>query len=209
MATKGLQQNFLVGSMKHVGQIVLGYIAIRKQGIVGLQYSSKILVRPVIETTFYVVASFNHPEVLLWKVRKEIKEEKKLLREIGSAESLLLEKDETLKSFEQQFNNQFPGCQTKHPEAGQIKTVADKAQLLAIYTRSYGIYCNFTHGGVRAFFGDLHQLTDPHDNATLCWCLIAILDSFRQHGPIKNPDLEKLPHLLAKLNALGPDASAA
>ncbi len=76
-STQG-EASYLAWGCVHANKIIEGYYTLRSRGRL---YASKILVRPVIETTFAVVAALKQPGFLFRKACTEYLEEKKLLEE--------------------------------------------------------------------------------------------------------------------------------
>jgi hypothetical protein len=90
--------------------------------------------------------------------------------------------------LEREFASKLPGYPIKR-ERLTIKQAATMAKLEWLYERQFAIYCQFTHGSVRALTGALDEATDPHDTLTVCWCAMVMADLLKSNTPADVPDM--------------------
>jgi len=206
--SSGLEQNYLVASTKHIWQIVFGYINIRGQKLQGLDYASKLLVRPVIESTFYLVATFRTPGFLLWKAKCEMKEEKKLLNPAEPAAQLQMKKiEDDIELLKQKLLERDSSYPINLLKPCTVRAAAEMADLEILYKYQYAIYCKYTHAALRAMAGGFDEMTSERDNGVLSWCLIVILDLFARKLPAVVPNLQPYYDRLSKLHGHPPTDS--
>jgi uncharacterized protein DUF5677 len=190
--------SYLIWGASHVNKAAAGYSELRKRHMI---HASKIMIRPVIETTAAVVAALKQPGFLFRKAYGEYKEDKNLLVEFRK----LLEKDnqptaplqQQLKELErnwEQFNQHWIKTRPHVPKKSEklrFPDVLHCADLGAWYAQ-YRIYCQFTHGALRAASGDLDEMTDPADNLVIAWLTLITLDQLKKFAPVEVPDLAPL-----------------
>jgi hypothetical protein len=58
-----------------------------------------------------------------------------------------------------------------------------------LYQRYFKLYCQFTHGSLRAMLGHLDEQTDPRDTTTVGWCVYSMLELLKAHTPADVPEL--------------------
>lgn len=200
-STQG-EASYLAWGCVHANKIIEGYITLRSSGRF---YASKILVRPVIETTFAVVAALKRPGFLFRKAYTEYLEEKKLLEEgkrlAEQAADNPTEKAQLsaqyashLADVEENFRQFREGYSKLHPRDAMNRQkitafdAASAAELGPWYSR-YRIYCQFTHGSLQAASGNLNESTDHSDNVGMVWMTLILLGELRRHTPTEVPHL--------------------
>ena len=182
--------------------------------------ASKLLIRPIMETVFSMVAALHNPVFLLKKAHAEHKEDLKLVdeqealcRKMSSSEVSDLKRKELLDAcivdrqaikkayaeFELEFAKAQPTLKLKR-EKLSAKDAADDAGLGAWYGK-YRTYCQFTHGALRAMAGDLDPMTDESDNLAVIWLSLITLTHLKDFAPTSTMDLSTL---WTRANALLP-----
>ena len=187
--------SYLIWGASHVNKVVAGYSELRSRHLI---HASKIMIRPVIEATAAAVAVVKQPNFLFQKAWSEYKEDKGLLVEFRKVLETgkqptkpVMEKLAALEThwsqFKDHWNRLHPGVQTTGQKL-RFTDVLEAAGLEAWYSQ-YRIYCQFTHGALRAASGDLNDVTGPADNLVIAWFALIILEQLKQHAPVKVPDL--------------------
>jgi hypothetical protein len=147
--------------------------------------ASKFLVRPALETTFKTLAVVERPGFLLRIGRTEMRHEGELMRRSEE------ETEREIAECERHFTQEMP----QHPpERGQanIFETAQAAGHEVTYRTYYKLYCQYTHGALRAMVDDLDALTNPFDTPMMCWCVLIALKSLKDHTPATIPELQPL-----------------
>jgi hypothetical protein len=188
--------SYLVWGASHVNKVVAGYAELRKRQMV---QASKIMVRPVIEATTAVIAALKKPGFLFQKAHSEYQQDKNLITEFrkvlemsgqptGSIQQQLADAKQNWTHFEQNWTKIRSG-DPKNVGKLPFPEVLHAADLDPWYVQ-YRLYCQFTHGALRAASGDLDEMTDPADNLTVAWLTLMILDQLQKHAPVTVPDLK-------------------
>jgi len=194
--TTEAEVSYLVWGATHVNKTVAGYVELRKQQMV---HASKLLIRPVIEATAAVIAAIKKPEFLFQKAHSEYQQDKKLIGEFrkllektGQPTTAVQQQTADAEKSWQRFERKWTRIRPAHPKKrGEIKfpAVLHAADLDPWYAQ-YRLYCQFTHGALRAVAGDLDDMTDPADNLVISWLTLMMLDQLRKHAPVQVPDLQ-------------------
>lgn len=182
----------------HVNKVVGGYSELRKRHMI---HASKIMIRPVIETTAVAVAVVTQTGFLFQKACSEYREDKKLLTEFRKIfemskqptrpiEQHLAKLETDWEQFRQHWSQIRPHDPLKSVEL-HFPDVLHAAGLDAWYAQ-YRIYCQFTHGAMRAASGDLDEMTDPADNLVIAGLTLIILDHLKKYASVELPDLAPL-----------------
>jgi len=190
--------SYLVWGASHVNKTVAGYAELRKQHMV---HASKIMVRPVMEATAAVIAALKKPGFLFQKAHSEYQQDKNLIIEFRnvlektgqptvSTQQQLSDAEKHWQQFEQNWVRIRPG-DPKNFGKLLFPEVLHAADLNPWYAQ-YRLYCQFTHGALRAASGDLDEMTDPADNLAIAWLTLMILDQLQKHAPVAVPDLKPL-----------------
>ncbi len=196
------EASYLAWGCVHANKIIEGYCTLRSSSRL---HASKMLVRPVLETTFAVVAALKKRGFLFQKAYSEYVQEKKLLKEAqGLAEKaatdpqekakLSSEYDGLLRDVDNNFDKFCTAYKTVHPGQPMNRTevtvfdTATAADLGPWYSR-YRIYCQFTHGSLQAAAGNMDEATDPSDNLGMVWMTLILLGELKRHTPSQVPDL--------------------
>lgn len=198
--------SYLMWGAVHINRSVAGYCELRSCHQI---YASKLLVRPVIETVFAVVAALNNPAFLLEQAHAEHRQDLNLVAEheviIGKmlpSSATDAERQELLKGcaadrlaienayadFVKAFSQLRPGVVLKRKKL-KVQDAAEDARLEAWYGR-YRTYCQFTHGALRAVTGGMDAATDTSDNLGLVWLVLILLDHLKKFAPVDLPDLK-------------------
>jgi hypothetical protein len=167
-----------------VNHAAAGYLSLRELCMV---HASKFQIRPAIEATFAGIAAIKNPDFLFRKAYSEWLEDKKLAAKSPTAQTALNDAFEEMKrNFKQRFPNRSMVL-----ERVSVKETADLAGLSPVYEGAYRVYCQFTHGALRAATGHLDEATDASDTLTVTWCVLAMLDHLQKHTPAEIPDLSR------------------
>jgi hypothetical protein len=135
------ESSYLVWSTTHISRIASGYILLRENGDL---YASRLLVRPVIESTFYVGAALKVRGLIYWKARSEADQDKKLFPMIDPKQ---VDKDTD------DFKNALLGLDPTYPIGERFVDAFQAASFLnwtATYQGGYRTYSQYTHGTLRA-----------------------------------------------------------
>jgi Family of unknown function (DUF5677) len=178
------ESNYLSRAAISVNKAADGYLYLRKSGRVD---ASKLLVRPALEATFSGIAVIKKPGFLFRKAYTEWKQDKKLYAK-NAAEKLAAE--HALNKLVQIIEKANPNSPIKREEV-TMYDAAEAAELLENYD-AYRVYCQFTHGAMRAVLGELSKQTDKIDTKIVIWCVIMILDHLKEKTPAQIPCLSSL-----------------
>ena len=173
---------YLEKAAVNVNRAAEGYLWLRESCRVA---ASKLLVRPALEATFSAVAVVKRPGFLFRKAYSEWEEDKKMfVRDAAGVK----EATKAIEYLKRAFQQRSPG----YPVACKRVTVrdaADVAGFLENYESAYRIYCQFTHGAMRAVLGHLDDTTDTIDTPIVSWCVFQMLDHLQTDTPAQIPDL--------------------
>lgn len=161
-----------------------GYLSLRESGRV---HASKLLVRPALEAVFSGIAAIKSSEFLFRKAYSEWLEDRKLLAIDGVAHAAM---ETPLRELEQKFQQHCPTRPMKREKLSVFQT-AELAGLLPVYEGPYRIYCQFTHGALRAATGGLNEGTDDCDTRIIVWCVLTMLEHLQKHTPAEVPELTR------------------
>lgn len=164
-------------------------------------HASKLLVRPCIESMIYATAAAKSKDFLFRKAFTEWHEDKRLMAKTLADQH---EADRVLADLEQSFAKDLPEYPRKR-EKLRIKDAAIMAGLEHLYDVQFAIYCQYTHGSLRALSGELDPATDPRDTLTVCWCVLMILDLLKEHTPAEMPELVPFKTRLLTISGLRPE----
>jgi len=192
--------SYLRWGASRICKIVEGYSELRRRQMI---HASKILIRPVMETTAAVVAAFRRTGFLFQKSYCEYEEDKTLLVEFrnvmetakeqtGSVEQKLEELElswEQSKSCWSHFQPDVP----QKCEKLSFPGILHVAGLNGWYAQ-YRLYCQFTHGTMRAASGNFDEMTDPADNLIIAHFTLIILDHLKKYAPVEMVDLAPFWH---------------
>lgn len=198
--TTEAEVSYLIWGTSHVNKLVSGYYELRSRHLI---HASKIMIRPMIETIAAVVAAIKQPGFLFQKACSEYGEDKNLLTEFrklletskqptAAVDQQLVALEKDWDQFKQRWNRPHPAGQ-KSAKKLRFPDVLHAAGLDAWYAQ-YRIYCQFTHGALRATTGDLDEMTDPADDLVVAWLTLILLDQLRERAPVKLPDLRPFWH---------------
>ncbi|MEK7685907.1 MAG: hypothetical protein AAB466_10845 [Verrucomicrobiota bacterium] len=196
--TTEAEVSYLIWGASHVNKVVAGYSELRSRHLI---HASKIMIRPVIEATAAVVAAIKQPGFRFQKACSEYRDDKNLLVEFrkvleaskqptGPVQQQLAALEKDWGQFKQNWNGLHPAG-PKIAKKLLFPDVLHAAGLDAWYAQ-YRIYCQFTHGALRATSGDLDEMTDSADNLVIARLTLIILDQLRKHAPVEVPDLGPL-----------------
>jgi len=169
-----------------------GYIILHDAGQI---HSSKLLIRPALETTFAAAAAVKDPKFLYRKAYSEWLEINKLFTKDTAGK---MAADQELKELDKAFRQDCP----QHPvekKKIKIEETAQMAGVSAVYQGAYRIYCQFTHGALHAVMGDLDEATDRKTAYTMAWCVLMMLDLLQKNSPAQIPDLTAHKRILKAL----------
>jgi Family of unknown function (DUF5677) len=146
---------YLGWSTKFIHFATDSYILLREAGRV---HGSKFLIRPILETVIAAGAVANEKGILFQKYYTEMTNANKPFSKDAAREAIAKKEVEELKRIFQQEDPTYPiKCTKLH-----ISEMAKVAKLPDIfYEVGYPIYCEFTHGSLRAVNGKLNEATDP------------------------------------------------
>ena len=192
--------SYLRWGASRICKIVEGYSELRRRQ---MMHASKILIRPVMETTAAVVAAFRETGFLFQKSYSEYEEDKTLLLEFrknlktANEQTGLVEQHlaELELSWEQSKRcwSQFQPHGPKKFEKLNFPGILDVAGLNGWYAQ-YRLYCQFTHGTMRAASGNFDEMTDPADNLVILYFTLIILDHLKKYAPVEMVDLAPFRH---------------
>lgn len=176
------EANYLSWAAVSLNHAAGGYLWLRESGRV---HASKLLVRPALESTFSGIAAIKDPEFLFRKAYSELEEDKKLFPIDAAGKKAAAEAVEKL---ERAFKMHCPNDPIVRKTISAFEA-ARVAGLQEVYEGAYRVYCQFTHGALRAATGELDEATDAADTRTVVWCLLRMLEHLRNHTPAQIPDL--------------------
>ncbi|HZM03970.1 MAG TPA: DUF5677 domain-containing protein [Candidatus Saccharimonadales bacterium] len=165
-----------------VNRAAEGYLWLRESGRVA---ASKLLVRPALEATFSAIAVIKKHGFLFRKAYSEWEEDKKMfVRDAGGEK----EATKALEDLKRAFQQSSPGYPVECKRI-TVRDAADVAGFLENYESAYRIYCQFTHGAMRAVLGHLDDTTDTIDTPMVSWCVLQMLDHLQTDTPAQIPNL--------------------
>lgn len=150
--------------------------------------ASKLLVRPCLEALFNVCATINRGDFLFEKACAEWREENKYAAKDPSSRQEAEDALNQLKAY-------FGSCRSNEDIRKDrlfVSEVADHAGLAAIYNSAYRVYCQYTHGALRAAVGDLDEPTDSRDTPYVTYVVLKLLRLLVEHCGAVCADLDAL-----------------
>lgn len=134
--------------------------------------ASKLLVRPCLETLFNVCATVNRGDFLFEKACAEWREENKYSPKDPSSRQ---EAEDALNQLKAYFGSCRSNDDILRKDRLSVSQVADHAGLAAIYNSAYRVYCQYTHGALRAAVGDLDEVTNSRDTPYVAYVVLKVL----------------------------------
>jgi len=188
-STEG-RATYLVDSATHVNKAVGGYVLLREARML---HASKILVRPVLETAIYLRATMRNSEFILCKAYSEMLEDEKFDAPSGTKrKSIEKAAKHSFQQFQKDFLKADSSCTLLEPKEVTVRSAAESTGLGQAYLIDYRLYCQFTHGALRAMSGQLDDLTDQRDTPLMIWCALIVCEELANHTPAKLGDLARL-----------------
>ncbi len=172
--------NYLSRSAISVNKAADDYLFLRQSGRVD---AAKLLIRPALEATFSGIAVIKEPGFLFRKAFTEWKEDRKLYARDAAGK---MAADRALDDLIRTIEQRHPGS----PIVRKVVTVYDTAEAAGLLENydAYRVYCQFTHGAMRAVQGKLSEQTNAIDTKIIAWCVLMILDNLRETTPARIPD---------------------
>lgn len=134
--------------------------------------ASRLLIRPVIEAMFRLLAVQNDPRNLYRIARYEHREDEKWARPAAKmqGQNINLELDQRWQEIAALFHKEFPD-ETLNEDPLSVRGAAEIAGIVAYYDSHYRLYCQFTHASFRATVGDLSDFKHE-DDRTVIFCVL-------------------------------------
>ncbi len=196
------EASYLVWAAAHINKTVGGYVVLRESRLL---HASKLLVRPVLESTFYACAVLQERGFLPQKAYSEFLEEAKIAATSDTERAALKQ------GAKKEFDRLLAAMTALQPDYPQVECkkvgvedAAKAADLMQAYQFDFRLYCQFMHGALRAASGDLDLLTDRRDTALVIWCALIICERMKKHTPATVCELSSFWNELRQL----PDPSA-
>jgi hypothetical protein len=201
---QGLFDNFNLHSAEYVNKAVEGFIFLRQASPPRVA-TSKLLIRPVIEITFRLVAIQKRPELLYRVAYWESEEDWKWFAPAADRLGKKHDYDRAVheqrrNDFKAKYVEQFPNHQVVDQTITTIE-LALAAGLAGFYDTHYRMYCRYTHAAFRAIGGFLDELANPEDNHTMAVCTLNTLRALAPLGA-DMPNLDSLSQRLDDLQHL-------
>lgn len=178
-----MESRYLFWIATRVNLVAEGYLFIREPRV----EVSKILVRPIVELTFYALALMKKRGFLFRQAYTELKSEKIFFPDRVAAEQWFGQQVEDLERAIQRAEPDYPierlGIRFK-----DITELEELAKAKPIY-KDYRVYCQFTHGALRAIRGVFDEVTYSRDTNLVIWGVAIQLDLLKEHTPADVPDL--------------------
>jgi hypothetical protein len=181
-------EHYLVQMSRMVNVASESYVILRKSGRIE---GSKLLVRPILEATFNACAVHKDPEFLFGKALEEIDEDGKLFK--WDTEK----KAQEIANIHAAFAEHCPDL----PRTGASMNTwlsATKAGLSEDYQVQYRVYCQYTHGALRAVMGGLTEI-DQTDSCVVGRCLALVLKELIAHTAAECPISPEMEAAYAKM----------
>jgi hypothetical protein len=189
-AMNDVRDRFILYSGKHINVASEGYILLRNAARVDC---SKLLVRPLIETSLRMQAIEKHPKLLYRVIFGERSAKATMLRALAIRTGKPAGHFDDGKAWAV-FKEH---CRTAIPDSDLTDAALDLASLAraagveAYYDTHYRIYCTFTHGALEAIVGLLDELSHAEDNRAVAMCTMGALAVLANEGG-KAPEFESL-----------------
>jgi hypothetical protein len=132
--------------------------------------ASKLLVRPCLEALFNMCATVKRADFLFEKACAEWREEDKYSPKDPKSRQ---EAEDALN----QLKGYFGSCRSNddiRKDRLSVYQAADYAGLAAMYNSGYRVYCQYTHGALRAAVGDLDEVTDSRDTPYVAYVVLNV-----------------------------------
>jgi hypothetical protein len=145
-------------SAKWLSELSESFTLLKRQGV---GRSHKVLVRSILECTFYVVAVCRKPE-LIWQVFiHQWQEEGNMLPDNPPEYKAthLRNKEAVRRRFQSMF-----GHEPLKDNAMSAYGAAKEADLIEVYQKFYRLYCKYSHGSLKGIVGEFDSVTDPLDS---------------------------------------------
>lgn len=187
---------------KHIQRAVDGYLVLRREGRID---ASKLLVRPAIEAMFRVQALRTKPEIFYRFAYSERLEDHKWFRPAAIKVGASYDKDPDPPgwgAFEKAFQTEFPGVSLNR-DTFSLRDAAVIVDLQDYYDTHYRMYCQYSHGALRAIGGSADELSDPEDTRTMVLCASAAIAALTAIGA-NSPNVESLNTRVDELSKKGP-----
>lgn len=164
---------------EYISEAVAGYIHLRR---VPFLRASELLIRPMLEVTFYLAAIHGKPDLLFRRGYVEYDEDKKWAKTHDSEDaSVALAALETAwGNFKKRMVHEHPAIPFKETPLSVFEA-AQKAGAGKIYDAYYRLYCRHTHGMLRAIDGSILVFKD-HDNCAVALCCLTVIQTLRSLG---------------------------
>ena len=190
-----------------------GFVALRKGG---KDDAARILVRPMIEKTFFLKAVEKTPSSLFALLRTDFEQEVSWLKamKVSDDHESIVNLRKNWDFFAGNFAKKYPNYRQEldafasayEKEFGenyneaklQIRQIARFADLEGYYNTYYRLYCQFSHGALRAIATDSRPF-DLEDDITAAFSGIIAMDTLRQLGA----DAPRIDELWARQQAMG------
>lgn len=175
---------YLFWSASFVNHTAVGFLKLKELNL----KASKLLVRPCLETLFNVCATVNRGDFLFEKACAEWREENKYSAKDSSSRQEAEDALNQLKAY-------FGSCRSNddiRKDRLSVSQVADHAGLAGIYNSEYRVYCQYTHGALRAAVGDIDEATDSLDTPYVAYVVLKVLRLLVEHCGAVCADLDAL-----------------
>lgn len=175
----GLWDGFLGFSAVHINRAGHGYLHLRQSSLVD---ASKLLIRPALETMLRILAVRAKPSLLYRIAFTEWSEDRKLARAAAkrSGQECDTEFQQAWTDFRAAYARQLPDHELQEAALSAFEA-SEVAGIGGIYDSAYRLYCQFTHGALRATTGDLSS-TDMCDTRTMAFCVLSALEAVMSIG---------------------------
>ena len=185
--TTEAEASYLVWGAAHINKTIAGYIVLREARLL---HASKLLVRPVLETTFYACAVLRERGFLLQKAYSEFLEDAKIAAANDADRAALkLKAKEEFERLMGLLTVEQPNYPQVECKKVGVEDAAAAASLTQAYQFDFRLYCQFMHGALRATSGDLDSLTDKRDTPLMIWCALIVCEELKTHTPAEVSDL--------------------
>jgi hypothetical protein len=182
------QTHYLAWAANSVNVAADAYLYLRESCRVP---ASKVLLRLPLEAVFATLAVMQNPRYLFFKAYSEIENDIRLVAQNATAGAAATEQ---LHELERRFEAAYPGEQFRGTNIRECAQIAGQVEAYDVW---YRLYCQFTHGALRATVGALNDVTDVRDTNLMSWCVLMMLEQLKQHTPADVPGLDALKSRLA------------
>jgi len=175
---------YLFWTASFVNHTAAGFLKLKELNL----KASKLLVRPCLEALFNACATINRREFLFEKACAEWREENKYSPEDTSSHQ---EAEDALNQLKAYFGS-YRSNDAIRKDRLSVSQAADFAGLAPIYNSAYRVYCQYTHGALRAAVGDLDEATDSRDTPYVTYVVLRMLRLLVEQCGAVCPDLDAL-----------------